>query len=211
MLKNLSIEEFVVRLSSDEPAPGGGGVAALSAALSSSLNSMVYSLTVNKKAFDNLSDDKKQIVLNSYEKSKKLSQIFLDYIEKDKESFLAVINAYKLKKDTDEEKIQRKKAIDSALEQAMMVPFELAKTSFAFYEEIETALKYGNKNLMADVAVAAIMMNAAVESSIVNVKVNLASLKETERFAEIKAKIDKYYEISLKKKNEILNSIDFMK
>ena len=211
MLKNLSIEEFINKLSSEEPAPGGGGVAALSAALASSLNSMVYSLTVNKKAFSNLSDGERNIVLKSFERSKELTELFLQYIEKDKESFLGVINAYKMKKDTEEEMKLRKEAIDNSLLQAMMVPFELSKTVCSFYEEVESSLKYGNKNLMADVAVAAVMMNAAVEASIVNVKVNLCSLKKDEKLEIIEEETHKYYEISLIKKNEILNSINFLK
>ena len=141
MLKNLSIEEFINKLSSEEPAPGGGGVAALSAALASSLNSMVYSLTVNKKAFSNLSDGERNIVLKSFERSKELTELFLQYIEKDKDSFLGVINAYKMKKDTEEEMKLRKEAIDNSLLQAMMVPFELAKTVCSFYEEVETLHK----------------------------------------------------------------------
>ena len=211
MLKKLSVEEFINKLSSEEPAPGGGGVAALSAALASSLNSMVYSLTVNKEAFNNLSDDDKKVVLTSYEKSKELSGLFLEYIERDKEAYLGVINAYKMKKDTGDEVRIRKQTIDRALEQAMLIPFELAKTACEFYEEIETALKFGNKNLIADVAVAAVMMNAAVESSIVNVKVNLRSLNKNGEFKFIEEKTHKYYEKSLIMKNEILNSIDFLK
>ena len=116
-----------------------------------------------------------------------------------------------MKKDTDDEVRIRKQTIDRALEQAMLIPFELAKTACEFYEEIETALKFGNKNLIADVAVAAVMMNAAVESSIVNVKVNLRSLNKNGEFKFIEETTHKYYEKSLIMKNEILNSIDFLK
>ena len=62
--KKYSIEEFIEDLSSDSPAPGGGSVAGLVAALSGSLNSMVYSLTVNKKAFEEKDSDTKKIVLD---------------------------------------------------------------------------------------------------------------------------------------------------
>ena len=60
----LNIEEFLCDLSSEKPSPGGGSVAALLAALASSLNSMVYSLTINKKSFESLDNEIQKTVLD---------------------------------------------------------------------------------------------------------------------------------------------------
>ena len=63
LFKEYSIDKFIEELSSDAPSPGGGSVAALVAALASSLNSMVYSLTVDKKAFEKLNNSEKNKML----------------------------------------------------------------------------------------------------------------------------------------------------
>ena len=57
LFKDYTVDKFILELSSDAPSPGGGSTAALVAALSSSLNSMVYSLTIGKKVFFILCDN----------------------------------------------------------------------------------------------------------------------------------------------------------
>lgn len=211
MLKEMSVEEFIEKLSSSAPAPGGGGVAALSASLSAALESMVYSLTVNKKSFQKLTDEEKNKILSSYERTKKFSKDCLDYMEQDKENFEKVIDAMKMPKETDEDKGKRKLQIEKATEQAAVVPFNTIKSAFAFYDDIDIALKYGNINLMADVAVAAIMIDAAIESSFVNVKVNMDSIHDKEKANLILQQCEHCLKESKIRKKKILSEISFLK
>ena len=62
MFKDRKIEEFIEKLSSSEPTPGGGTVAALLASISSSLVNMVYNITINKKIFNNLDQNIELII-----------------------------------------------------------------------------------------------------------------------------------------------------
>lgn len=209
MIKNLTVEEFIKELSSNNPTPGGGGVAALSAAMAAGLNSMVYSLTINKKAFLGLDEEIRNKVLSSYEESIKSAEEFIQYIEMDKKAFSRLMDCYKMPKDTEEEKNERNKEISIATEEAMIVPFRLMDKARRFYEHIEIALEFGSKNLISDVAVAVIMINASIEASIINVKVNFASLDHNEKITGILEEAENIVKISENKKKKILEKINF--
>lgn len=211
MLKKLSIEEFIEKLSSSAPAPGGGGVAALTASLAAALNSMVYSLTVNKKSFQKLTDEEKNKILSSYERSEKFSKDYLEYMNQDKENFEKVIDAIKMPKETEDDKKIRKIQIEKATEQAAVVPLNIIKSAFEFYDDIDIALKYGNVNLMADVAVSAIMIDAAIESSFINVKVNAHSIHDKEKVNSILQQCEYCLKESKIRKKRILSEISFLK
>ena len=98
--KDYKIEEFINDLSSPLPAPGGGSVAGLVAALSGSLNSMVYSLTINKKAFEKQDVETQKLVLDFKEASAKFTKKALTLMEEDREEFNKLMDCYKLPKET---------------------------------------------------------------------------------------------------------------
>lgn len=181
--RDYSIEKFLRELSSDAPSPGGGSTAALVAALASSLNSMVYSLTVNKKSFEKLSNEKKEEMIKFEEKATKFTQLAQSFMEKDRMDFTALMQSFKLPKDTEEEKAIRSKIIKEKTFKAMESPLDLAKECLDFYENISFAVEFGNKNLISDAGVAAILLHSAIESAILNVKINLNSLRN-EEYAE---------------------------
>ncbi len=169
--KDYKIDEFLEDLSSSSPSPGGGSVAGLVAALSGSLNSMVYSLTVNKKSFESLDGETKKTVLDFKEASGKFIKKSMELMELDREYFNKLMDCYKLPKDSDEEKKIRSAAIVQGTVKAMKAPLELAKECYNFYDNIDVAVKYGNRMLISDAGCAAILLHAAIKSAIVNVKV----------------------------------------
>lgn len=209
--KDYKIYEFIEDLSSDSSSPGGGSTAALVGALASSLNSMVYSFTVGKKVFDTLSHEKKNDMINFQNASKDFSMISLNYMEKDRSSFMELMNSFKLPKETDEEKAYRSKAIKLNTIKAMEVPLSLARISLEFYENIDFAVKYGNKNLVSDGIVAAILLHSVIESAIVNVEINYKSLEKDKEFINIPNECAEILQESLKKKTAICSSFSFLR
>ncbi|MBK1811041.1 cyclodeaminase/cyclohydrolase family protein [Clostridium sp. YIM B02505] len=183
--KDKSINDFIYELSSSSPVPGGGGAAAVSASLSTALSSMVFNLTVNKKAFASLSDDEKGTVLAAMECCQKKTEDCLSFIDKDGEAFSSLMSAYKLPKDTEENLSIRQEQIQAGLQNAMLVPLNLAKELVAVMEHIKTAAMYGNSNVISDAGVSAILAYASIESSILNVMVNLKFI-ESEDINQIK-------------------------
>lgn len=208
LFKDYKIEEFISDLASDSPSPGGGSTAALVAALAGSLNSMVYSLTVNKKSFEKLSDDKKEMLISFAEKSNEFTKLTSIMMEEDKKCFNELMAAYKLPKDTHEEKTYRNSEIKEKTRGAMNAPLVLLRECLGFYSNIEFAAEYGNKMLASDAGVASILLHAAIESAILNVKVNLNALKNESFFEEISNELNDSIMKSLRCKNEIMMKVE---
>ena len=206
--KDYKIEDFINDLSSPLPSPGGGSVAGLVGALSGSLNSMVYSLTVNKKSFEKKDLETQKLVLDFKEASAKFTKKALMLMEEDRKEFNKLMDCYKLPKETEEEKEFRNKEIKQRTVKAMMAPKKLAEECYKFYNNIDAAVEYGNKMLVSDAVCAAILLNAAVESAIVNVKINLNSLKDLPIAKEIEKEMKELEENSLKRKEKICSAMN---
>ena len=206
--KEYKIEEFIESVASTSPSPGGGSVAGLVSALAGSLNSMVYSLTVNKKAFETLDGDLKKIVLDFKENASQFTKKSLELMEKDRKYFNELMDCYKLQKDTEEEKAIRNKAIAEGTLRAMNPPLELAEEAYRFYDNIDIAIKYGNKMLISDAGCAAILIYAAIECAVVNVKVNLNYLRNKSFTKKVEDILIQLEEKSSKKKERIMKIVN---
>lgn len=208
LFKEYSIDKFIEELSSDAPSPGGGSTAALVAALSSALNSMVYSLTIGKKVFEKLEDTEKSKMVKLQEESKEFIEKSQSFMEQDRIDFLSLMDSYKLPKDGEEEATLRKEKIVKNTIKAMKTPLLLAEECVEFYDNIEFAVKYGNKNLISDAGVATILLHSAIESSIINVKVNLNFLREEEICDEIENKCKTILNNSYVRKCNLMNAVE---
>ncbi|MVX65955.1 formiminotransferase-cyclodeaminase [Clostridium chromiireducens] len=205
-----SINQFLEELGSDLPAPGGGSVAGLIAAVSAALNSMVYSLTIGKKSYMSLSGSEKELIANFEKESKEFTARSLELMEEDRENFLKLMDSYKLPKDNEDEKKTRNLAIKENTIKSMEVPLVLARECLDFYDNLNIMAKYGNKMLLSDLAISAILLHSAIESSIVNVKVNLNGLRNEEFFEKIDNELNCISKKSQEEKNsitEIVNNV----
>ena len=176
MLIEKTVRGFVEETASSSPVPGGGSVAALSGSIAAALSEMVANLTVGKKGYEEVQDEMKEII----EKAKVLREKLLEDIDRDCKAFDKVMDAFKMPKETDEEKETRKNAIQSALKEAALVPLEAAKDAFKVFELADVVVVKGNKNAVTDGAVSCMMARTAVLSALLNVKINLASIKDEE-------------------------------
>ena len=204
--KEYSIDKFLYELKTDLPSPGGGSTAALVSALAGALNSMVYSFTVDKKSFEKLDDNNKEKMINLKEKCEEFISKSIYYMEADRDTFTALMDTFKLPKDTDEEKRYRSQMIKEKTIAAMESPLNLAKDSLEFYDNIDFAIEFGNKNLTSDAIVAAILLHSAIESAIVNALVNFKSLGNKEGYENIPNKCKEIIESSLLRKTEVVKS-----
>lgn len=208
MLENKTVKEFISELASNSPAPGGGSVSAVSASLSAALVSMVCNLTIGKKAYENLKDDEKKLIDDSLEYCSKVKDDFLDLMNEDTSVFLELMKAFKMPKETEEEKCARSKEIQKGYKASLEVPLKTAKKAFELYEYILNVAKYGNKNAISDAGVAALMAQSALEAAILNVKINLSSIKDEEYVKNIEKEISTLVRDGLENKNEILKIVN---
>ena len=173
-LADLSIKEFLAKTASGSPVPGGGSIAALSAAIAASLSEMVANLTIGKKGYEEKEKQMKVIKKAAADYKNKL----IKDIDRDSDAYNDVLAAFRLPKDYEQEKNIRKHAIQDAFKKASLVPLDVAKNAFKIIELSEKVVKHGNKNAVTDGAVAVMMARTAALSALYNVKINLASIKD---------------------------------
>jgi len=173
-LANLSLTDFNDLLSTDAPAPGGGSVAALCSAISGSLTAMVANLTFGKKKYKEHWEEAKELA----DKGQLLKLSSLQAIDKDTESFYAMMDATKLPKKTDEEKEIRQKTIQEATKNAILVPLETLELSMEAVKLAHGISQIGNKNAISDAGVAAATAYAASLSAYYNVVINMSGIED---------------------------------
>jgi methenyltetrahydrofolate cyclohydrolase len=208
MLDEKTVREFINELGSNSPAPGGGSVAALGASLASSLSAMVFSLTVGKKVYNEYSNEDKIKIDKSLEKCLKYNDEFLELMNKDTEVFLVLMSAFKLPKETIEEKSARSIKIQEGYQKALEIPMMVADEAYKIYEYVKIAASLGNKNAISDAGVSALMLQASIESAILNVKINLSSIKDETYKGEIITRCDCLIKNGRLKRDEILAIVD---
>jgi len=169
-----SAQDFLENLASGEPTPGGGSASAYSAAAAAALVAMVARLTIGKSRYRNV-EEKMVAVLAQAE------DIRMDMtatVAQDAEAFEAVMAAYKLPKESIEEQEKRSKAIERATVGATKVPLKVAETALKILEFAEQVVSEGNINAISDGGTAAALAHAAVKGAALNVRINVASLKD---------------------------------
>lgn len=203
MLAQMKITEFLEATASDAPVPGGGSVAALSAGISASLIEMVANLTVGKKNYEEVEAEMKGIS----EQASPYKAVFAAAIDKDAEAFDGVMKAFKLPKESDEEKKARTAAIQSGMKDAANVPLETARNAFGLFGMIEAIVLRGNSNAVTDGAVSAMMARAAVLGAIYNVRINLGSIKDEAYVQAVTEEIDRMEKETAEIEARILASV----
>ena len=208
MLDKKTIREFINELGSNAPAPGGGSVAALAASLASGLGAMVFNLTVGKKVYNEYSDEDKAVVDKTLGECLKYQDKFLELMNSDTEAFLILMSAFKLPKGSDDEKKVRSAKIVEGYLGALEVPMSVAEEAYKIYEYVIVAAKLGNKNAISDAGVSVLMLQASIESAILNVKINLSSIKDEIYKEKIKTRCNELVKHGRVKRDEILAIVD---
>lgn len=187
MIKDMKIKNFMDLLASNSATPGGGSVAALTGAMGAALLSMVSNLTIGKEKYQDVESEIKGLL----KRSEKLRAQLEELIEKDVEAFNQLIAVMKLPKSNEREKKDREQKIQIALIEAARVPQEVAKKSKELIDICLDMANKGNKNAISDVGVGVILAEAALESAILNVKINLKLIKDESIKKELTEEIQK--------------------
>jgi len=167
-----SLNSYFEELASNSPTPGGGNVSALCGALSASLGAMVCNLTIGKKKYVEVEAEMKDISIKLMEAQKE----FFVLAEKDNRAFDLVMDAFKLPKETDEEKAARSTKIEEATIGAAQVPANVVKKCFEILPMIKTVVDKGNKNSLSDAGVASKLIAASAYGAYLNVLINCSSM-----------------------------------
>ena len=177
--------DFVAVTASKEPTPGGGAIAALTAATGAALAEMVANLTFGKKGYEEVQIEMEELQA----KAEAIRERMLELSQADADVFNIFMNALGLPKNTDEEKAERTAAIQQAYKDAAMVPFEIGELAYQIFDLAELASQKGNQNLITDGIIAAINARAAVKAAFLNVRINLSGIKDENFVADVSAKM----------------------
>jgi formiminotetrahydrofolate cyclodeaminase len=173
-LVSLSLADFAAALASDAPAPGGGSAAAAAGAGGAALLSMVIRLTLGKEKFKDAWSEL-ETLLSALDGHRAR---FLELVDEDTKAFHAIVAARKLPKESEAEKALRKKAIDDATVVATTVPMQTAFFSEQALRAAVTVAEKGNPNAASDAFVAALLLSAALEGALANVRINLGGIAD---------------------------------
>lgn len=174
-----SCEEFVEKLSTKAPVPGGGGASALVGAIGTALGGMVGSLTMGKKKYAAVQED----ILRLKEKSEELQKKLLFLVERDAEVFEPLSKAYGLPSNTEQERAEKTKIMEQALKEASQVPLEIMQICCEAIVLLEEFAEKGSAIAISDAGVGAVCCKAALKGAGLNVLINTNAMKDRD-FAE---------------------------
>jgi formiminotetrahydrofolate cyclodeaminase len=167
----MEIKKFLDDLAAGAPTPGGGSASALAGALAASLVAMVAGLSC-KKGRPDLTEMKE-----IRKKALRIQRELYRAIEEDARSFEGVMETFRLPKDGEKERLYRSRMIQKAYRKAVLPPQKVCELSFPLLEFSVFLLKKGNQNAFSDSGVAGRLANAALEGGMLNVRINLGSIR----------------------------------
>jgi methenyltetrahydrofolate cyclohydrolase len=170
------LQQYLDDLASAHSTPGGGSASAISGAMGAALASMVARLTLGKANYA----DVEQEITELLQQTERLRERFQQLMQEDIDVYGNLSAAFKLARNTDEERAARTQAVQRRLVEAALVPLEVAECSAELLKCCRRLAEIGNKNVLSDIATGALLGASAGTGAAWMVRVNLLSLKDDE-------------------------------
>jgi formiminotetrahydrofolate cyclodeaminase len=187
MIEEQSVRRFLDELASSAPTPGGGSAAAIMGAMGAALVSMVCHLTIGKKDYQGVEAE----MLRTLGEAEALRQRLTAMITADVQAFNSLMDAYKLPRGTQDEKLSRGAAIQQALKQATEVPLACAEACADVIDLARRVAPIGNHGVISDAGVASLAADAALRSAALNVYINAPLIKDAEFVNSRRERLDR--------------------
>jgi glutamate formiminotransferase/formiminotetrahydrofolate cyclodeaminase len=172
--REAELDGLLSRVAAPDPAPGGGSAAAVAGALAAALGEMVAGLTETKKKYEPVHGRMREVRAILTGARQELQRL----VQEDAAAYAGVMDAFKLPKQTDEQKRARSSAIEKATRRATETPLRTARLAAGVLEALETLVQLGNPNARSDAAAGAQLAFAALKSAQYNVLINLPGLED---------------------------------
>ena len=181
-----TIRKYLDDASAGTPTPGGGSIAAITGALGVSMACMAANFTVGKKKFKAVEPE----VRTHLDSCLHARDELLRLMDEDTQAYATVSEAYRMPKDTPDQKAERAEAIQKALVIAMDAPLKAVRVCREALRAVASLVDVANPNLISDVGVAALLAEAALRAAKLNVEINLSSLKNQDLVSVTRAEIE---------------------
>lgn len=175
---DLSIGEFVGRVASSEPVPGGGSVSAIAASFAAGLVAMVAGLSQGRPKYAAYEATHARALAAGTRAAAR----FLELADEDALAYASFSAALKLPRETAEQQAARQEAMRASARRAAEIPLEVLRRCDDLAAEVEAMAGRSNLNASSDINVAALLVEAAARGAAANVVVNLPSVGD-ERYA----------------------------
>ena len=173
-LVDMNLVAFANETSSESPAPGGGSISAYCGTMGAALGTMVANLSAHKRGWD----DRWEEFSKWAEKGLAFQNELLRLVDEDTNSFNRIMEAFRLPKDSEEEKAKRAEAIQAATKFAIETPFKVMETAYNSMEVMHAMADFGNPNSVTDAGVGALCARTAVIGAFLNVKINCGDCED---------------------------------
>ena len=170
----LKLDEFLDRLASGTPTPGGGTTAALAGALGASLVSMVAGLSLGKKGYESAQAE----LVAIREQADRIRGTLTALMDEDSKSFERVIDAMRLPRGTEAERSLREEGMQEALKSASLIPYQVASLCDQVLALARLVAERGNKSAASDAGVGALLADAGIRAAVLNIEINLKAVRD---------------------------------
>jgi methenyltetrahydrofolate cyclohydrolase len=199
-----SLDSFLDALASGDPEPGGGAAAALQVALGAALVGMVCELTLGRERYR----DAWPLMREVSERVGTLRAVARALVDRDATAFGKVSEAYRLPKDTDDQRAERAERIEVALRGAAEVPLETAATAAEVLTLAERSMEGSNPTVRSDIGVAVLAARGGLDAGALNVRVNLALMRDTAYAEEVERRLSALVGPAREQAGRVLASIE---
>ena len=202
-LIQMNLKKFADLTASESMAPGGGSVSAYVSSLGIGLGTMVANLSSHKRGWD----DKWSYFSDWAEVGQTIMKELILLVDKDTDAFNGIIDAFRLPKNTDEEKMIRSAAVLAATKNAIDIPMQVMKTSYLAFDLLEDMVKNGNPNSITDAGVGALCVSTGIKGAALNAKVNCQGLKDQAYVQEVFQEVDAILQKATEREQQILEIV----
>ncbi len=194
-----SCQEFVSVLASKDPVPGGGGAAALVAAIGTALGNMVGSLTVGKKKYADVASEMERLQTRATQ----LQIELLSLVDEDAECFRPLAQAYRMPSDTPEQREEKQRVMESALDHACQVPLQIMEACCQSIELIEDFAAKGSTMAISDAGCGAIICKSALQAASLNVQINTKSMSDRKKATDYNDRCQQMLQTYISRADEV--------
>lgn len=203
MMLEQKTTEFLEKLSSASPVPGGGGASAAVGAFASALGMMVANLTIGKKKYAEHEEE----ILEARSRLARLRDELVRLTDEDAKAFEPLSRAYGLPKDTEEQRAEKERVMEQALYEASLAPLRIMETIAQAADLLDILEKKGSRLAVSDVGVGILFAQAALEGASLNIFINTRMMKDRERAEQLNARAETLIEEGRKKQASIYGAV----
>jgi len=182
----MAVADLMDAFASTDPVPGGGSAAALAGAVGTSLLLMVAAMPKTRSGAPEETAD----LAEAASRLHPLRDSLLELVDRDSEAYRQVMDAFRLAKESDEEKATRKQAIERATRVATEAPLNTMRACQQALRGALIVARNGNRRTTSDVGVGVELLLAALRGARLNVDINLSSLEDAAYAARTRAEAE---------------------